>query len=156
MTDAGAMSPAHPYILRAIHEWIVDNGCTPYLLVDAEQPGVQVPAQAVRDGRVVLNLAPEAVARLELGNEDIVFHARFSGVSMRVVVPIGAVRALYARETGQGLAFPAGAAAGDDGLPGAWPGGPVQAAEDGIADDPPDDPDAGPPAPRAPHLRVVK
>lgn len=97
------MTSNRPYLLRAVHEWICDNGLTPYIVVDAAQPDLRVPPQAVSDGRVVLNLAPRAVSRLEIGNDAITFMARFSGVSHPVTVPIGAVQAIYARENGQGM-----------------------------------------------------
>lgn len=97
------MTSNRPYLLRAVHEWICDNGLTPYIVVDAARPGLQVPPQAVSDGRVVLNLAPRAVARLEIGNDVISFMARFGGVSHAVSVPIAAVQAIYARENGQGM-----------------------------------------------------
>lgn len=99
------MSSNRPYLLRAVHEWISDNGLTPYLLVDAAVPGVQVPAQAIKDGRVVLNVALRAVAQLDLGKERVRFLARFSGVSQAVEVPVGAVLAIYAQENGQGMMF---------------------------------------------------
>jgi stringent starvation protein B len=97
------MTSNRPYLLRAVHEWICDNGLTPHIVVDAASPGVQVPPQAVSEGRVVLNLAPRAVSRLEIGNDAISFMARFSGVSHAVSVPIAAVQAIYARENGQGM-----------------------------------------------------
>ncbi|MGH8234726.1 MAG: ClpXP protease specificity-enhancing factor [Rhodanobacteraceae bacterium] len=97
------MTSNRPYLLRAVHEWICDNGLTPYIVVDAAQPDLQVPPQAVSEGRVVLNLAPRAVARLEIGNDVITFMARFGGVSHAVTVPILAVQAIYARENGQGM-----------------------------------------------------
>jgi stringent starvation protein B len=97
------MTSNRPYLLRAVHEWICDNGLTPYIVVDAARPGLKVPPQAVSDGRVVLNLAPRAVARLEIGNDAISFMARFGGVSHAVSVPVAAVQAIYARENGQGM-----------------------------------------------------
>jgi stringent starvation protein B len=97
------MTSNRPYLLRAMHEWICDNGLTPYIVVDAGKPGVQVPPQAVVDGRVVLNLAPRAVTQLEIGNEVIAFNARFGGVGRAVSVPVAAVQAIYARENGQGM-----------------------------------------------------
>src|SRR3546814_5727070 len=93
-----------PYLLRALYEWIADNGMTPHVLVDATQAGVRVPPHTVKDGRVVLNIADRAVARLEMDNDSIRFTARFGGVSHPVTVPISAVLAIYARETGQGMA----------------------------------------------------
>ena len=97
------MTSNRPYLLRAVHEWICDNGLTPYIVVDAGKPGVQVPPQAINEGKVVLNLAPRAVARLEIGNDAITFMARFGGVSHAVNVPVAAVQAIYARENGQGM-----------------------------------------------------
>jgi len=97
------MTSNRPYLLRAVHEWICDNGLTPHIVVDAAKPGVQVPPQAVSEGRVVLNLAPRAVAHLEIGNDAITFMARFGGVSQPVSVPVAAVQAIYARENGQGM-----------------------------------------------------
>src|SRR3546814_3528109 len=95
-----------PYLLRARYEGIADNGMTPHVLVDATQAGVRVPPHTVKDGRVVLNIADRAVARLEMDNDSIRFTARFGGVSHPVTVPISAVLAIYARETGQGMALP--------------------------------------------------
>lgn len=123
-----AMTSNRPYLLRAVHEWICDNGLTPYIVVDAGKPGVQVPPQAISEGRVVLNLAPRAVTRLDIGNDTITFMARFGGVSHAVSVPVGAVQAIYARENGQGMLLaedatgtasptPAGASPGKPGAP---------------------------------------
>lgn len=100
------MTSHRPYLLRALYEWIADNGMTPHLLVDATRTGVQVPAFAVKDGRIVLNVAERAVSRLEMSNESIRFSARFGGVSHAVTVPVAAVLAIYARENGQGMALP--------------------------------------------------
>jgi stringent starvation protein B len=88
-----------------MYEWIVDNNCTPYVLVDAHAEGVQVPQQYVENGQIVLNIAPGAVASMELGNELMRFNARFGGVPTDVFVPISAIRGLYARENGRGMVF---------------------------------------------------
>jgi len=104
--DQSAMTSNRPYLLRAIYDWISDNGFTPYLLVDAGRPGVRVPASAIRDGKVVLNVAMRAVANLELGNDRIRCMARFGGVSQPLDVPVSAVQAIYAQENGQGMMFP--------------------------------------------------
>ena len=101
------MTSNRPYLLRAIHEWINDNGLTPYLLVEASAPGVRVPASAIKDGRVVLSVASRAVARLDIGMETVSFLARFGGVSHAIELPISAVLAIYAQENGQGMMFPA-------------------------------------------------
>ncbi|AWV06655.1 ClpXP protease specificity-enhancing factor [Lysobacter maris] len=106
------MTSHRPYLLRALYEWIADNDMTPHLLVDATRAGVQVPAHAVKEGRIILNVAARAVSRLEMGNELISFSARFGGVSHSVLVPIEAVLAIYSRETGQGMALPEDAAVG--------------------------------------------
>lgn len=97
------MTSNRPYLLRAVYEWICDNGLTPHIVVDAGKPGVQVPPQAVSEGRVVLNLAPRAVGHLDMGNDVITLTARFGGVSQSVSVPVAAVQAIYARENGQGM-----------------------------------------------------
>lgn len=99
------MSPNRPYLIRAIYDWICDNGLTPHLLVDAGYPGTEVPQEFVENGQVVLNLAPRAVQGLVAGNEEILFSARFGGIPRNLVVPVGAVLAIYARENGQGMAF---------------------------------------------------
>ncbi|SMF94766.1 stringent starvation protein B [Methylomagnum ishizawai] len=94
-----------PYLIRAIYDWIVDNNFTPYLLVNAEAEDVVVPRQYVQDGRIVLNLRPQAVHGLALGNQNIVFNARFGGKPMQVDVPTRAVLAIYAQENGKGMIF---------------------------------------------------
>lgn len=109
-----AMTSQRPYLIRALWEWINDNGLTPHLLVDANYGGVRVPPHTINDGRVVLNIADRAVAHLQMGNDDIAFSARFAGVTHAVIVPVGAVLAVYARENGQGMALPPDA--DDDGL----------------------------------------
>ena len=99
------MISRRPYLLRAMHEWISDSGHTPHLVVDAGVAGVDVPRQFVKDGKIVLNVSWSATAQLKLGNEEITFSGRFGGVSMMVFVPVNAVLAIYARETGQGMIF---------------------------------------------------
>jgi stringent starvation protein B len=99
------MNSLKPYLIRAIHEWIVDNGFTPYLLVDTTVEGVLVPQAFVQDDRIVLNLRPEAVHGLSLGNDQILFNARFGGKPMQVNVPVRAVLAIYAQENGRGMVF---------------------------------------------------
>lgn len=99
------MTPSRPYLVRAIYEWLVDNNSTPYLLVDATQANVRVPTQHVKDGKIVLNIAPHAVKDLFMRNEGISFSARFGGVPMMVSAPMSAVAAIYARENGQGMFF---------------------------------------------------
>jgi stringent starvation protein B len=95
-----------PYLIRAMHEWCTDGGFTPYIVVAVDER-VQVPREYVRDGQIVLNVGYEATGGLVLGNDEIRFKARFGGVAREVVVPVDHVIAIYARENGQGMAFPA-------------------------------------------------
>ena len=107
MTSPTVMSSNRPYLLRALYEWISDNGLTPYILVDATNTGVRVPPGAAKDGKVVLNIAARAVTQFEISNERIRFLARFGGVSQSVDIPMVAVLAIYAQENGQGMMFSA-------------------------------------------------
>lgn len=97
-----------PYLIRAIYEWALDSSLTPYLLVDATAPGACVPEKYVDKGKIILNIAPQAVQGLKLGNDQVSFQARFGGAPMQVRVPTPAVLAVYARETGQGMLFEEG------------------------------------------------
>lgn len=97
-------SSTKPYLLRAIHEWCADNGFTPYLAVAVDEH-TEVPREHVREGEIVLNISVSATNRLALGNERIEFQARFGGVARSISVPIENVTAIYARETGHGMAF---------------------------------------------------
>jgi len=99
------MNSLKPYLIRAIYEWIVDNRFTPYLLVNTTVEGAQVPQAFVQDDRIVLNLRPEAVHGLSLGNDHILFSARFGGKPMQVNVPVRSVLAIYAQENGRGMVF---------------------------------------------------
>ena len=100
------MTSKRPYLLRAINEWIVDNGMTPHILVDALADGVQVPQQYIEDGKIVLNISPTAVRELEIGNELLFFNARFGGQFFNLHIPINSVLAVYAKENGMGVIFP--------------------------------------------------
>jgi len=100
------VTSSKPYLIRALYDWIVDNGCTPHLVVEAKDERVRVPTQYVKDGAIVLNIAPGAVRDLVLGNDYISFNARFGGVAQDVLFPVGAARMIYARENGQGMALP--------------------------------------------------
>ena len=127
------MIPLKLYLLRAVYDWAVANGFTPHVVVDAARPGVQVPAAHVQDGKIVLNVSPRAVAQFELDEHGLRFSARFGGRPTGVASPLAAVRAVYARENGQGVAFP------DE--------------EDGAPPEPP----AGAPTPRkGPMLKRIK
>lgn len=105
------MTPSQPYLLRALNEWIVDNGCTPQILIDSAHPELEIPDSVRSQEKVVLNISPSAVRDLAIDNEYLSFVARFAGVSHGVVVPIESVQAVYARENGHGMMFPE--AAGD-------------------------------------------
>jgi Stringent starvation protein B len=94
-----------PYLIRAFYEWIVDNDCTPHIVVDAEEANVEVPREFVENGQIVLNIAMAAVQNLSLKNEAVSFQARFGGVAHNVFVPAHAVIAIYARENGRGMVF---------------------------------------------------
>ena len=102
------MTSRRPYVLRALYEWIVDNNLTPHLLVNAMHAEVEVPQDYVKDGQIVLNIAPNAAQGLLLGNDVITFSARFRKIPTDVSVPIGAIMGIYARENGQGMMFEEG------------------------------------------------
>lgn len=95
-----------PYLFRAFFDWIVDNGWTPLIVVDASDPALDVPREHVREGRIVLNIAPRAVREFEIGNDITAFSTRFQGVPRKIVIPTSAVVAIYAEETGQAFPFP--------------------------------------------------
>ncbi|KXU39449.1 stringent starvation protein B [Ventosimonas gracilis] len=99
------MTSSRPYIIRALYEWILDNNCTPHILVNAEYAGIQIPAGFTKNGQITLNLSPSAVRHLHADNEALSFEGRFAGVAYRLYIPVGAVLAIYAREDGQGMAF---------------------------------------------------
>lgn len=128
------MTPSRPYFVRAVYEWVLDNQMTPYLLVNADYPMVEVPSEFVNAGKIVLNLAPSAIRELQMGNEFIAFSARFSGRVRQLTVPLGSVLAVYAKENGKGMFFD------DSEIP------------------PPDDggDDSTPPSGGRPALKVVK
>ncbi|HEV7913619.1 MAG TPA: ClpXP protease specificity-enhancing factor [Albitalea sp.] len=105
IAPATAGTSTRPYLIRALHDWCTDNGFTPYIAVFVDA-GVQVPTEYVKNNEIVLNIGFEATTALKLGNELIEFKARFGGTSREIVVPIDHVIAIYARENGQGMAFP--------------------------------------------------
>lgn len=134
------MTSRRPYILRALYEWIVDNNLTPHVLVNVMHENVEVPQDYVKDGQIVLNIAPTAVQGLLLGNDVITFNARFRAIPTDVSVPIEAVMGIYAKENGQGVMFE-----DEDGHP--------------IPPTPSSGGDSGPEAPRPqgrPTLKVIK
>ncbi len=134
------MTSSRPYLVRAIYQWITDNGMTPHLLVDVGVDGVLVPVEHVQNGKIILNIAPMAISGLVLGDSEITFNARFSGKSQGLCIPIEAVLAVYAKENGQGMMF-----SEDDG---------AVSSSDSDDDHDPEDPDPG--KPKRPALRVVK
>ena len=99
------MSSNKPYLIRAIYDWIIDNNCTPHILVNTQYPGVEVPQEHVVNDRIVLNISPQACRGLHLDNDKIVFSARFSGISVQIMVLPAAVLAIYAKENGRGMEF---------------------------------------------------
>ncbi len=125
------MTSSRPYLIRAIYEWIVENGMTPHILVSTQSSAVSVPVQFIENGKIILNVAPHAVQALVMGNDIIRFSARFGGTPMNVAVPPSSVLAIYAKENGKGMVF----GEGDDG------GQPTEPA---------------PEKPRRPALKVVK
>lgn len=127
------LTSTRPYLLRAFYEWMVDNSLTPYVLVDATLANVQVPRQYVKEGKIVLNISPNAVHGLHIDQQALTCNARFGGVPYAIYVPIIAIKAISAKENGQVLEFP------DEQIP---------AAKD---DNPPPEP-----KPNKPTLRVVK
>ncbi|MFJ4388504.1 MULTISPECIES: ClpXP protease specificity-enhancing factor [Pseudomonas] len=139
------MNSSRPYLVRALYEWIVDNDCTPHMLVNAEYPAVQVPQGFASDGQIVLNISPSAVRSLHMDNEAVSFEGRFGGVAHTLYVPIGAILGIYARENGQGMVFELE---------------PPLADEDDLEGDGVEPDDDGPPEPPRPSgrpsLKVVK
>lgn len=138
------MNSSRPYLVRALYEWIVDNDCTPHMLVNAEYPSVQVPQGFANDGQIVLNVSPSAVRHLHMDNEAVSFEGRFGGVPHTLYVPVGAILGIYARENGQGMVFDLE---------------PSLEADEEIELDDGDDtpPDSDPPRPTGrPSLKVVK
>ena len=169
MMSSTSTTSTRPYLIRALYEWCTDNGLTPYVAVRVDDT-VQVPREFVKDGEIVLNVSFDATQALKLGNDFIEFTARFGGVARSIIVPMGRVVAIYARENGQGMAFPqpesgpsdtvlaphrglvsVGANAATEGGPG---GAPV-AAQEATKTEPPEDPPRPPPGSR-PALKRIK
>ena len=158
------MNSSRPYILRALHEWIVDNECTPYILVDANYPQVKVPPGHAEDGQIVLNTAPAAVRYFEIDNQAVSFEALFSGSPFSLYVPIDAVLAIYARENGRGMFFDANSDLLSDDEAFGEDGGEIDEQStvlsvvdtDSAADLNPDDEPPKPPTSGRPSLRIIK
>jgi stringent starvation protein B len=112
MIDASDSSSTRPYLIRALYEWCTDNGFTPFIAVLVDE-NVRVPNEFVKDGEIVLNISFDATSALKLGNDYIEFKGRFGGVARDILVPVDRVLAIYARENGQGMAFPMLASSGE-------------------------------------------
>ncbi|MBN8775220.1 ClpXP protease specificity-enhancing factor [Thiomonas arsenitoxydans] len=104
-SDSQNIGSTKPYLIRALYEWCTDNGLTPYLAVQVGA-GARVPMEFVKNGEIVLNISFDATSALNIGNDEIRFKARFGGVARDILIPIGQVSAIYARENSQGMAFP--------------------------------------------------
>ncbi|HZJ93824.1 MAG TPA: ClpXP protease specificity-enhancing factor [Thiopseudomonas sp.] len=157
------MNSSRPYILRALHEWIVDNECTPHLLVDINHPQVKVPPGYAADGQIVLNTAPAAVRYFTVDNEAVSFEALFSGAPFSLYVPMDAILAIYARENGQGMFFDSDSDAlgeheemPEDQAETTLEKPTVLHAVDTHTPTDPDDEPPKPPTPGRPNLRVIK
>ena len=105
-TCATDLNSSASYLIRAINEWILDNGCTPYLVVDASVEAVCVPMEHVKDGQIVLNISPQAIRDLSITEEYVIFSGRFSGVAYEISAPVSAVLGIIAKENGEGMWFP--------------------------------------------------
>jgi len=136
------MNPSRPYLIRALQEWLIDNDSTPHLAVDATLKGVMVPEQFVTDGQIILNISPSAIQNLVIDDEAVSFNARFGGVPMNVYVPMAAILAIYARESGAGMGF------------GMEPG--AEFYEQSVNEGPPEPPEPPKPSGGRPALKVVK
>ena len=135
MIDATAATSTRPYLIRALYEWCTDNGFTPYVAV-AVDDSVQVPREFVKDGEIVLNIGFDATSSLKLGNDFIEFKARFGGTAREIMVPVNQVMAIYARENGQGMAFPSGPPQGVPAVLASSLANPAPGSDDGAAVEP--------------------
>ncbi|MEQ6887594.1 ClpXP protease specificity-enhancing factor [Halomonas sp. CS7] len=155
------MQSSRPYMARALYQWLLDNELTPYIVVDAEQAGVEVPRQFVQNGQIVLNLAPSAIRDFAMENAAVSFSARFGGQPMQVMVPMEALIAIYARENGVGMVFghepvmPIEADEAEDASPLSEVESSVDAGEE-AGDAPSESEDESRPRKGRPSLRVVK
>ena len=99
------MNSVRPYLMRALIDWVVDNGCTPYMAIACDVPGVDVPAEHTTDGKLVLDISATAARNLSIGEDRVQVDCRFAGKPVHISVPVGAVIAVYARENGKGMVF---------------------------------------------------
>ena len=112
------MNSSVPYLIRAINQWILDNNCTPYMVVDATMDEVSVPLAHVKDGQIVLNIGPQAIRNLSISGEYVMFSGRFSGIAHEIYAPIGAVMGIITKENGEGMWFPRDEGEGPEPTPG--------------------------------------
>jgi len=133
------MTSQKPYLIPAIYEWILDNNCTPYIVVDPTYAGVRVPKHLQKDEPIIFNIAPSATHGMHYENDALVFNARFNGLPYNVYIPLGAINNVFAKETGEGLMF-------------SWETSPTPPDEPNT---PTDHPTPGTP-PKKPALRLVK
>ena len=145
MMDSQDTPSTRPYLIRALYEWCTDNGFTPFLAVRVDD-SVRVPMEFVKDGEIVLNVSFDATSALKLGNDYIEFKGRFGGVARDILVPVRQVLAIYARENGQGMAFPVGAGTSSAVMP---------SLDDDVTDDD-TPPPPKPPLPGKPSLTRIK
>jgi len=162
MLNAPDASSTRPYLLRALHEWCTDNGYTPYIAVQVDEM-VQVPQEYVKNGEIVLNVSYDATSSMSLGNDVIEFKARFAGTPREIIVPVDRVLAIYARENGQGMAFPMHSKGGAETgvttvVPAPESRAPLAAVTTSKTASEPSDGDANPPTPPngRPTLKRVK
>ncbi len=139
------MNSSVPYLIRAINDWILDNDCTPYLIVDSTMDEVSVPREFVKDGQIVLNISPTAIRDLSISSDYVMFSGRFSGVAHEICAPIDAVMGIIAKENGEGMWFPREEQDPPDSTP------PDAPSPDPVSPDSPPEKGKGPPA-----LKVVK
>lgn len=143
VTSKTKLSSSKPYLIRALLDWIVDNSLTPYIVVNADMPGVRVPRQHVKEGQIILNISPNATSHFDMDNSKLQFKAGFGGSLFEVLMPIKAIEAIYARENGQGMSFnediPGGDGTDDDG------GEPIEFTEKPAEE-----------KPKRPQLKIVK
>ncbi len=140
------MVSSRPYLIRAMHEWIIDSDLTPYVLVDANYDNVVIPREYVEDGKILLNISPGATQHLNLGNEFVIFSARFSGKAMEVSFPVEAALAVYAKENGRGMMFNTDDTDDEPPSPEPTPGKPVSPKPPGSASS----------SSKKPSLKIVK
>ena len=145
------MNSSVPYLIRAINEWILDNDCTPYMIVDATMDDVSVPLEYVKDGQIVLNVSPKAIRDLSISDEFVMFSGRFAGMAHEVYAPIDAVMGIIAKENGEGMWFPRDETEPEPPNSPVDPSDPFTPVDPSPPGDKPPSPPKGPPS-----LKVVK